>query len=191
MEPAAAPAADRRLPVRSGLRQPGRMTDSTAARLFRKKPLRSYRGRSETYSWLRAHHGEVAAALAGEELTWARLVADMTLDGVAGRAGAPLTANAALRVWQRVKRDVAASLAAEAARMRPMFPSRLPPDWRPQPVQPPPPIRPPPPAAAPAHPGPRPPREDGIVMTPKAQAELDRAMEALEALDRDRFWFRK
>ena len=157
------------------------MTDSTAARLFRKKPVRSYRGRGEVYSWLRAYQKEVAAALAREELTWARLIADIALDGVTGRAGAPLTANAALRVWQRVSRDAAASLAADAA--------KKPPDWRPQPVQPPPPTRPPMPATAPVHAGTPLPSNDGIVISPEAQAKIDRVLERMATEDRKRFRF--
>ena len=165
------------------------MTDSTAARLFRKKPVRSYRGRGEVYSWLRAYQKEVAAALAREELTWARLVADIALDGVTGRAGAPLTANAALRVWQRVSRDAAASLAADAAKKRPKFPSRISPDWRPQPVQPPPPTRPPMPATAPVHAGTPLPSSDGIVISPEAQAKIDRVLERMATEDRKKFRF--
>ncbi len=122
------------------------MTDIKAARLFRKKPVRRYVGRGATYSWLRAYHREVAAALARREQSWASLVADMSLDGVMGRSGAPLTANAALRVWPRVCRDVTAEAdaKAQAATQRKGMPSRRSPDWRPEVVSQSPAVSPPP-----------------------------------------------
>ena len=62
----------------------------------------------------------------------------MVRDGVKGRGGVDLTANAALKVWQRVCRDVQAraSVAASASGTspRPKPPSRLSTEWRPMEV---------------------------------------------------------
>jgi len=141
------------------------------------------------YAWLRAYHHEVAGALARQEQSWASLVADMALDGLTGRRGKCLTANAALRVWQRVCRDVE----AEAISLPPkrISPSRMSPDWRPT-VVPPPPIRTAPAPVAgtspPASSDPRAPSRDPD-MTPEGQAVLDKAWEALLAADRKKFGF--
>ena len=172
------------------------MTDSKASRLFRKKLVRSYRGRGEVYSWLRAYQKEVTAALNREELTWSQLVAEPALDGVAARAGASLTANAALRVWQRVSRDVEADLAATLALKRRKFPSRISPDWRPQVVTPPP--TPPTQAgvagasqttvAVAPRPDPRVgPRDPSL--SPEAQATMDKIWADLDDEDARRFKF--
>ncbi len=158
-------------------------------RLFRKKRVRPYVGHGSVYAWLRAYHHEVAGALARQEQSWASLVADMALDGLTGRRGKCLTANAALRVWQRVCRDVE----AEAISLPPkrISPSRMSPDWRPT-VVPPPPIRTAPAPLAgtspPASSDPRAPSRDPD-MTPEGQAVLDKAWEALLAADRKKFGF--
>lgn len=114
------------------------MTEITAARLFRRKPIRRYAGMGAAYAWLRAYHREVANALASREQSWATLVEDMALDGVTSRSGAPLTGNATLRVWPRVCRDVEAHavVQAQAAAKRKRMPSSRSPDWRPEVVPP-------------------------------------------------------
>ena len=57
------------------------------ARLFRKKRLKPYRGRGEVYSWLRAHHRQIAASLASGEASWTTLCAEMVRHGLTGRHG--------------------------------------------------------------------------------------------------------
>lgn len=114
------------------------MTEINAARLFRRKPVRRYAGMGAAYAWLRAYHREVANALASREQSWASLVEDMALDGVTIRSGAPLTGNAALRVWPRVCRDVEAHAVVQAqatAKRKRMLSSRSR-DWRPEVVPP-------------------------------------------------------
>jgi hypothetical protein len=82
------------------------MTDTTNSASFGKKRLIAYASRGQVYSWLRAHHDEVAAKLAAEEITWPALTVEMARQGVVGRWDKPPTANAALRVWRRVREDV-------------------------------------------------------------------------------------
>lgn len=115
------------------------MTDTIQIPPFGKKRLIAYAGRGQTYSWLRAHHDEVAARLAAEEISWPALAAEMARHGITGRWGEPPTAKAAARVWRRVRDDVRDKRAADqAARSRPgaIYPSRTPRDWQPQEVQP-------------------------------------------------------
>jgi hypothetical protein len=108
------------------------MQISRRKRLIRKRKLVAYSGRGEIYSWLRAHHGQIVALRVGEERPWSEVLADMRED-LAGGEGAPaVTLNNVCNIWQRVCRDVA----AEPARQRVLFPSRLPKDWRPQVVSP-------------------------------------------------------
>jgi len=114
------------------------MNHSWNSPFFRKKRLVAYSGRGQIYSWLRAHHDEVAARVAAEEITWPALTAEMARHGITGR-GEPPTAKAAAPVWRRVRHDVRDKRAADqAARSRPgaIYPSRIPRDWRPQEVQP-------------------------------------------------------
>ena len=115
--------------------------------MFPTKALKSYRGRGQIYSWLRAHHEAVAERLASDEATWPLLAAEMASHGVTGRRGDPPTAKAAAKVWHRVcgdlrKAEVAdaerrAAAAAKPPRPGSVYPSRISPDWSPQEVQPP------------------------------------------------------
>ena len=110
------------------------------------KALKTYRGRGQIYSWLRAHHEAVAERLASQEATWPSLAAEMTTHRVTGRRGDPPSANAILKVWQRVcgdlrKVEVAdaerrAAAAAKASRPGSVYPSRTSPDWRPKEMPP-------------------------------------------------------
>ena len=77
------------------------------------------------------HHDQVLAILdAGGEGSWPELVAEMVFDGISGRRGAEPTPNAALKVWQRVRRDIEGADHAPRPRRKP--PSKVPRDWRPQ-----------------------------------------------------------
>ncbi len=165
------------------------MTDPQPNRLFRKKRVRPYVGHGSVYAWLRAYHAEVAGALARQEQSWASLVADMALDGVTGRRGIGLTANAALRVWQRVCSDVTAESATPPQNRK--YPSRISPEWRPT-IVPPPPTRQithlsPPAASHPSTGNRTTPVDDD--MTPEGQAELDKIARILAEHDRKKFGF--
>ena len=115
--------------------------------MFPTKALKSYRGRGQIYSWLRAHHEAVAERLASDEATWPSLAAEMASHGVTGRRGDPPTAKAAAKVWHRVRGDLRkaevadaerrAAAATKASRPGSVYPSRISPDWRPQQVLPP------------------------------------------------------
>jgi hypothetical protein len=86
---------------------------------------------------LRAHHAQVAARLATEELSWATLAEALSLEGLRGRNGVDLTGRAIAQVWRRVCRDVEAEADARAkAGPKKKFPSRISPNWRPQVVTP-------------------------------------------------------
>ena len=76
------------------------MSDANSSRLFRKRRVHQYARRGYVYSWLRAYYRQVSAALEAGEQSWPSLVEAMARDGVTGRNGAQLTANAALNVWR-------------------------------------------------------------------------------------------
>jgi hypothetical protein len=108
------------------------MSSVSTTPLFRKKRLQAYRGRGDIYAWLRTHCHTIAERLASEQTSWVFIAAEMVRHGVAGRGGEAPTANAVLRVWQRVCRDMAAAGEApgqKVARAKP--PSRFPKDWAP------------------------------------------------------------
>ncbi len=122
------------------------MSDPVHTRLTRKKRIREYNARGEIYSWLRAHHGDVARCRDVERRPWAVLIRDMVADGIRREDGKEPTVKNVSRVWERVCRDIEAD--AKAARPTREFPSRNSRDWRPQVVAQPPvvsplPIRPP------------------------------------------------
>jgi hypothetical protein len=99
---------------------------------FRKKRLQAYRGRGDIYAWLRTHCHTVAERLAADQTSWPYIAAEMVRHGVAGRAGEAPTANAVLRVWQRVLRDMETSGEKPGQKTtRPKPPSRFPKDWSP------------------------------------------------------------
>ena len=127
--------------VRKTLCETGAMSDANSSRLFRKRRVHQYARRGYVYSWLRAYYRQVSAALEAGEQSWPSLVEAMARDGVTGRNGAQLTANAALNVWRRVCRDVdAAAVRRAGAAPRRKYPSRISPNWRPQVVEPPRPV---------------------------------------------------
>jgi len=106
------------------------MSDAHRPRIFRRKRVRRYSRRGEIYAWLRTYHDQVLALLTRGEGSWPELVAEMVLDGISGRRGAELTPNAALKVWQRVRRDIEGADHAPRPRRKP--PSKVSRDWRPQ-----------------------------------------------------------
>jgi hypothetical protein len=83
---------------------------------------------------LRAHHAQVAARLATEELSWTTLAEALSREGLRGRNGVELTGRAVAQVWRRVCRDVEqVALSAEPRERK--YPSRISADWRPQVVE--------------------------------------------------------
>lgn len=113
------------------------MSEISRAKVFRKRRVRSYRGRGDVYCWLRAHHSQVAVRLATQELSWAALAEALSREGLKGRNGVELTGRAVAQVWRRVCRDIEAEAdAAAAAAPKRKYPSRISPDWRPQVVPP-------------------------------------------------------
>jgi hypothetical protein len=120
------------------------MSDVSPPTPIRKRRVRGFRGRGEVYSWLRAHHSQVAERLSSEQWSLTDLAGEVVRNGLRGRDGVTPTAKAVTKVWQRVCRDVAKAEALKAKKKRPIggkFPSRIPPNWRPEVVAPPP-IRP-------------------------------------------------
>jgi hypothetical protein len=107
------------------------MSDAKRVNRFRKRRVRDYARRGQVYAWLRAYHDQVARALKSGEQSWLSLVEAMARDGVTGRDGGKLTANAALKVWRRVERDVEVEGARRAGEPKRKYPSRISPDWRP------------------------------------------------------------
>jgi hypothetical protein len=100
---------------------------------FRRKRLQAYRGRGDIYAWLRTHCQQVAERLAGGMTTWAWIASEMERHGVKGREGETPSANAVLRVWQRVCRDLETlGESPTERRVRPKPPSRFPKDWKPE-----------------------------------------------------------
>ena len=100
---------------------------------FRKKRLQAYRGRGDIYAWLRTHCQQVAERLAGGMATWAWIASEMERHGVKGREGETPSANAVLRVWQRVCRDLETlGESPTERRVRPKPPSRFSKDWKPE-----------------------------------------------------------
>ena len=99
----------------------------------------AFRRRSEMYRWLRSRHDELLALLSELEPPWRVIAAEMTADGVKGGmgkgTGRPPTPLAIRRTWQRVCRDLEAEeqFRRSAAAGRPIQPSRLPANFRPEP----------------------------------------------------------
>jgi hypothetical protein len=102
-----------------------RMNSVSTTPPFRKKRLQAYRGRGDIYAWLRTHCHTVAERLAADQTSWVFIAEEMIRHGVSGRSGEAPTANAVLRVWKRVCRDM------ETTGERPgVKTSRLPPPSR-------------------------------------------------------------
>ena len=176
------------------------MNDDAIDKVLAGLSAQPYAGRSALYRWLRANHSRLSRRLARDQTSWAVMASEIAAVGILNREGKPPSSDSVRRVWATVCRDVTADQAAKAAKPNRKYPSRISPDWRPQvvqpplPVQPPPPTRHPMPATAPAPAGSLPagsskPSGDGIVISPEAQARIDRAMERLAADDRKKFRF--
>jgi hypothetical protein len=84
------------------------MADRILRKLNSLSRQRIGRGRSPAYVWLRACHADLAAAFVRSRPPWSEIAAAMSKEGITGGRGKPLTANAAMRIWGRVCRDVAA-----------------------------------------------------------------------------------
>jgi len=157
------------------------------------------RGRSRLFWWLVQNHDEIVKKAAGNRMRWQPLCVLFAEHGLTDINGRPPTPRTARETWFQARRLVAAA----KARMHKqedvpglpgqVLPSRISPDWRPV-VVPPPPVRPPPPphslvpvvasgadkSAA---------NNDGIVMSPEAQAVLDEALAMLKRETRKQFPF--
>ncbi len=110
------------------------MTNGELPLILRRRRVTTFRGRGAIYNWLRAQRQAIAPLLEQGMATWPALCAEMARHGVADRDGKAPSPNAAVRVWQRVCRDLEESAAAEAAKPRRVGaipPSRMPKDWKP------------------------------------------------------------
>ena len=152
--------------------------------------------RSPLFWWLVEHHDELIAQSAGRRMSWKALCPLFAGHGLTDINGRPPFPRMARETWFQARKAVSQAKARKAqaeaeAKARPgsTYPSRISPDWRPQPVQPPPPTRPPMPATAPVPAGTPPPSSDGIVISPEAQAKIDRVLERMTAEDRRKFRF--
>ena len=87
--------------------------------VIRRRKVKAFRARGDIYNWLRAHAAEVTRRLASGEMTWPTLCTEMARHGVVDRDQKEPTPNAAIRVWQRVTRDLEENGEAEAAKPRP------------------------------------------------------------------------
>jgi hypothetical protein len=83
-------------------------------------------------------HDKIVAAARGKRIDWPTVCAEAAKRGKTDTAGkAPSVANAK-KTWQRARREVAATRAAEAAKPpQPIYPSRVAKDWRPAGAPPP------------------------------------------------------
>jgi len=112
------------------------MTDRALTQVVEGIRKRPYRGRTDLYRWLRAHHESLAREFATNDPSWQDVTEMLTAVGFVGRFGAPLQAGGVRRVWLTVCRDVATERAAQIEQMtgiRQEAParSRAPSDWRP------------------------------------------------------------
>ena len=112
-------------------------SEISRAKLFRKRRVRSYRGRGECTLVARTLFSSRCAS-GNEELSWAALAEALFREGVKRtQRESKLTRRAVAQVWRRVCRDVEAEAdAAAAAAPKRKYPSRISPDWRPQVVPP-------------------------------------------------------
>ena len=149
--------------------------------------------RSSLFWWMVENHDHIAGA-DRSRIHWKTVVARATALGLTDTTRKPYTEDNARQTWRRARASVAKAramstqVAAVGVISRP--PSRMSPDWRPQEVIPPPPIRPVVGPVIPAHAGAAPVAdEDGVVMTPEGQAEIDRVKALFTEMDRKKFRF--
>src|SRR3954447_5573084 len=154
---------------------------------IRKRKVKAFRARGEIYNWLRSHAKDVGPLLARGEITWSELCAEMLRHGVADRDGKAPAANAALRVWYRVVRDLEADQAAEAAKPRlgATPPSRLPKDWRPEAFRDPPSPPPQAPSPPPQLPSPPPPSPLPLALRPEPPLPASTILSGVPGVDYD------
>jgi hypothetical protein len=97
--------------------------------------------RSSLFCWLVEHHDEVIEQSAGKRMRWEPLCKRFAEHGLTDINGRPATPRTARQAWFQARRAVAEAKkrkqASDAAR-RPgaVYPSRIPPDWRPTVVPP-------------------------------------------------------
>ena len=98
--------------------------------------------RSPLFWWMVEHHDELRAASADRRIPWKAFCERATAEGLTDTRGRPPTERNARETW-RVARIFVAQAAARRAhaestpsRSGSVFPSRVPPNWRPEEVQP-------------------------------------------------------
>lgn len=136
--------------------------------------------RSPLFHWLLENYADLEAATAGARSDWAPLRAEAIENGITDDGGNEPSERTIRETMCKVRREVARRRAAAGRGAVPEFqPSRLPPTWRPMPVQPPhAPVAPrtaPPPVPAPAAPP---------EMNDAARAMLASLQEQLDYADR-------
>jgi hypothetical protein len=95
---------------------------------------RAYPRNSHLYRWLREHHRMVGEAFKATGAGWDGLLAVVLDAGVVGRQGAPPNKWSVRKVWLRVRADIAAEVADQAATKSAKPPSdrnRQKGDWQP------------------------------------------------------------
>jgi len=93
-------------------------------------------GRSKAYAWLKDHASEIEASFATHRPSWDAVARKLAELGVVEIRNRRLAANNLRRIWQRVCRDLKAERRYQATGVReapkPIHPSRVPKNWRPE-----------------------------------------------------------
>ena len=76
--------------------------------------------RSPLYTWLRARHDTLAAAIEADGASWPTIAASLANVGLTDGTGKPPTPERARKCWHQVKKDVAAARQKAAARRKPL-----------------------------------------------------------------------
>jgi hypothetical protein len=105
--------------------------------------MKAFSRHGDIYRWLRENYDRVEPEILQLNRTWEAIAADIAAEGVTGARGKEPYSNSVRRIWPRVCRDVKAERERQAqdeavrqvaAEARRGYPSRLPADWRPEPI---------------------------------------------------------
>jgi len=88
------------------------MADEALARVVRGMRSRPHGNCTDLYRWLRARHDTLSVELEANRPCWVTVARDISVHGITGRFGAPLTNRTVRCVWATVCRDVAAEKSA-------------------------------------------------------------------------------
>lgn len=107
-----------------------------ARRELRQLEENGFRGRSETYRYIRRYlpHFEKIGVGTPEGPSWAQVAAHLNRVGMRNASGGVISRDSALKMFQRARRDDVAARAARAAQppaVAPVRPKPLPRDWVP------------------------------------------------------------